>query len=69
MAFKNVNSKRRTRDNIGLLLDEDGHLTSRDIDKAEHLMPFALLSSIPMMGLATSGALSWRTMSEGMITS
>ncbi|GAB0208000.1 mitochondrial enolase superfamily member 1 [Grus japonensis] len=34
-VFKYVNNKRRTRDNIGSLLDENGHLTNRDIDKAE----------------------------------
>ncbi|GAB0207904.1 mitochondrial enolase superfamily member 1 [Grus japonensis] len=33
--FKYVNNKRRTRENIGSLLDENGHLTNRDIDKAE----------------------------------
>ena len=38
--FKYVNSKRRIRDNIGPLLDEVGHLTNRDIDKAETLNAF-----------------------------
>ncbi|GAB0204308.1 mitochondrial enolase superfamily member 1 [Grus japonensis] len=33
--FKYVNNKRRTRENIGSLLNENGHLTNRDIDKAE----------------------------------
>jgi len=33
--FKHVNSRRRIRDDIGLLLDEVGHLTNRDVDKAE----------------------------------
>ncbi|GAB0180024.1 hypothetical protein GRJ2_000467700 [Grus japonensis] len=33
--FKYVNNKRRTRENIGLLLNKNGHLTNRDIDKAE----------------------------------
>ncbi|KAK4816993.1 hypothetical protein QYF61_025913 [Mycteria americana] len=33
--LKYVNSKRRIRDNIGPLLDEVGHLTNRDVDKAE----------------------------------
>ncbi|KAK4810807.1 LOW QUALITY PROTEIN: hypothetical protein QYF61_008779 [Mycteria americana] len=33
--LKYVNSKRRTKENIGLLLDEVGHLTNRDEDKAE----------------------------------
>ncbi|GAB0182819.1 mitochondrial enolase superfamily member 1 [Grus japonensis] len=32
---KYVNNKRRTRDNIGSLLNKNGHLTNRDIDKAE----------------------------------
>ena len=34
-SLKYVNNKRGTRENIGLLLDENGHLTNRDIDKAE----------------------------------
>ncbi|GAB0179481.1 mitochondrial enolase superfamily member 1 [Grus japonensis] len=38
--FKYVNNKRRTRDNIGSLLDENGHLTNRDIDKAETFNAF-----------------------------
>ncbi|GAB0188707.1 mitochondrial enolase superfamily member 1 [Grus japonensis] len=38
--FKYVNNKRRTREHIGLLLDENGHLTNRDIDKAETFNAF-----------------------------
>ncbi|KAK4807141.1 hypothetical protein QYF61_018482, partial [Mycteria americana] len=38
--LKSINSKRRTRDNIGLLLDEVGHLTNRDVDKAETFNAF-----------------------------
>ncbi|GAB0206495.1 mitochondrial enolase superfamily member 1 [Grus japonensis] len=38
--LKYVNSKRRTRDNIGPLLDEVGHLTNRDVDKAEMFNAF-----------------------------
>lgn len=30
-----VNSKRRTRDNFGLLLDRDGHFTNRNTDKKD----------------------------------
>ena len=37
---KYVNNKRRLRENIGLLLAEDGHLTNRDTDKAEMLNAF-----------------------------
>lgn len=33
--LKYARSKRRTRDNIGLLLHEDGHLTNRDADKTD----------------------------------
>ena len=33
--FKHVNRKRRTRANIGLILDEDGQLTNKDIGKAD----------------------------------
>ena len=33
--FEDVNSKRRTKENIGLLLDDVGHLLNRDEDKAE----------------------------------
>ncbi|GAB0184195.1 mitochondrial enolase superfamily member 1 [Grus japonensis] len=39
--FKYVNNKRRTRENIGsLLVNENGHLTNRDIDKAETFNAF-----------------------------
>ncbi|GAB0205527.1 mitochondrial enolase superfamily member 1 [Grus japonensis] len=38
--FKYVNNKRRTRESIGSLLDENGHLTNRDIDKAETFNAF-----------------------------
>ncbi|KAK4807113.1 hypothetical protein QYF61_018454 [Mycteria americana] len=37
---KSINSKRRTRDNIGPLLDEVGHLTNGDVDKAEMFNAF-----------------------------
>ena len=33
--LKYVNSKRRSKENIGPILVEDGHLTSRDEEKAE----------------------------------
>lgn len=33
--FKYVNKKRRPKENIGLILVEDGHLTSRNEEKAE----------------------------------
>lgn len=33
--LKYVDSKRRSRDNISLLIDEDGHLTNRVASKAE----------------------------------
>ncbi|GAB0209474.1 mitochondrial enolase superfamily member 1 [Grus japonensis] len=35
-----VNSKRRSRENIGLILDEDGHLTNRDEEKVEAFNTF-----------------------------
>ena len=35
-----VNSKSSIRENIGLLLDEFSHLTSREIDKAEMFNAF-----------------------------
>ncbi|KAJ7419205.1 hypothetical protein WISP_55393 [Willisornis vidua] len=38
--FKYVNGNRRYRNIIGLLQDEDGHLTHRDRDKAEMLNAF-----------------------------
>ena len=37
---KYVNSKRRTRDNADLILDEDSHPTNKDIDKAETFSAF-----------------------------
>jgi len=38
--FKYVNSKRRIRNNIGLLLDEIGHLTNREVDKMKTFNAF-----------------------------
>lgn len=34
-GLKHVNSKKRTKENIGLLPDEVGYLTNREEDKAE----------------------------------
>ncbi|KAK4810539.1 hypothetical protein QYF61_004502 [Mycteria americana] len=38
--FKYVNSKRRSKENIGPILVEDGHLTNRDEEKAEAFNAF-----------------------------
>ncbi|GAB0206625.1 mitochondrial enolase superfamily member 1 [Grus japonensis] len=38
--FKYVNNKRRNRENIGSLPDENSHLTNRDIDKEERFNAF-----------------------------
>lgn len=38
--FKYVNRKRKTRANVGPILEEDGHLTSRNMDQAEMLDAF-----------------------------
>ena len=38
--FKYINSKRRSKENIGQILDEDGHLTNRDEEKAEAFNAF-----------------------------
>ena len=38
--FKYLNSKRQARKCVGPLLDEHGHLTNRDIDKAEMFNTF-----------------------------
>lgn len=35
-----MNSKRKTRENTGLLLDENSQLINRDIDKAETFNAF-----------------------------
>lgn len=40
--FKYVNKKRRTGENIGPLLDEDVHLTNRDVNKAEMVLYLCL---------------------------
>lgn len=45
--LKYVNKERRTKDNIILLLDEDGHLANRDTCKAEM---YNSLSSTLMVG-------------------
>ncbi|KAK4810495.1 hypothetical protein QYF61_004275 [Mycteria americana] len=41
--FKYVNSKRRSKENIGLILVEDGHLNNRDEEKAEAFNAFYCL--------------------------
>jgi len=41
--FKYVNSKRRTRDNVGLLLNEVGALVSGDVENVEILNTFFVL--------------------------
>lgn len=33
--MKHINSKRRSKENTGLILVEDGHLPNRDEEKAE----------------------------------
>lgn len=60
-GFKYANSERSTRDNIGLLLDGDGHLTNKTQTKQGCLMPSSPLSSIRIVGPETPRALSWRT--------
>ena len=67
--FKYVYRKRRTRRNIALILDEDGHLTNWDIDKAETFNAFLPLYSTPVIGSGSPAALSWRTVTAGMINS
>jgi len=42
--FKFVNSKRISKENIGQILTEDGHLTDRDEEKAEVFNAFFCLS-------------------------
>jgi len=36
--LKYINSKGRTKENIGMMLVEDGHLTNRDAEKVEVLV-------------------------------
>ncbi|KAK4816425.1 hypothetical protein QYF61_016861 [Mycteria americana] len=57
--FKCVNRKRSIRDNIGLLLDEVGHLTNGDVNKAEmfNQRPSSPLSLTMMMGPGIPGVL------------
>ena len=38
--FKNINGKRRSKENVGPILVEDGHLTNRDEEKAEAFNTF-----------------------------
>lgn len=45
LFFEHINSKTRTRENITLLLHEDGHLKKRDTFKAEKFItPFTFNS-------------------------
>lgn len=58
-----------TRDRISQLLAEDGHLTSRDIDKTETFNASLPLFSAMMMSSGTPRALSWRTVTMEMTDS
>lgn len=40
VLLKYINNKKRTRDNISLLLDESGLLANREIDKAKTFSAF-----------------------------
>ena len=40
LIFKCSNNKRKTRENFGSLLDENGHLTNKDTNKAETFNAF-----------------------------
>ena len=66
-----MKGKRRTKENIGLLLDREGLLTDNDIGKAETFNAFfaSVLPSMLMMGFGTQCALSWRTRTVGTINS
>lgn len=44
--FKNVNSNRRTRNHIGLLLSEAGHLTKRDTKWRHSVMSLILICAV-----------------------
>lgn len=63
--FKYINSKRSTRENIGPLLDEDGHLTNRDIHKVEIFNAFFVFNTDD----GGPGTLSCRTVTVEMINS
>lgn len=41
MVVKHVNRKRRIRNNIYLLYDEDGHLINKDTDEAGTISAFS----------------------------
>lgn len=62
--FQHVNSKRKTKENIGLILVEDGYLKYRDEEKVEL---FLLLSLIILTDLGLSGHLSWSTAAAGRV--
>lgn len=53
--FKYVNSKRIYEENIVLILDEDGHLTSSDEEKVEAFNAFFPQFLILMMELGLLG--------------
>lgn len=58
-AFMYVNSKRRSKENIGLILDKGGHLTNKTEKKQRYSMHFLPQSLIIPIGL--HGAQSQRT--------
>lgn len=55
-----VNNKRMTRDRINRLLDKDGDLTNRDVNKTETFNASSPLFSAMVMSSGTPRALSWR---------
>ena len=66
--FKYINTKKRSKENIGLIFVEDGRLTNSDEAKAEVFKAFLPHSLIILIDLGLPGPLSWRTMTAGTVT-
>ena len=67
--LKYTHSKRRSKESIGPILDEDGHLTNGDEDKREAFNAFLLpQSSVLITDLGVPGPVSRKTMAAGAVT-
>jgi len=63
-----VKNKRRSKRNIGLTLEANGHLRSKDKEKAEVFNVFLPQSLAVMTDLVLRRPQSWRTMTVGATT-
>lgn len=66
--LKYINGKRRSKENIGPIFIEDGHLENRDEEKAKAFDGFFFSPSVINNRPWVPGSLSWRTTSARTVT-